>query len=51
MKKLIAKKTLILYVLKMLKQGSSREKPITQTAMADVLKMILIELCFLILLV
>lgn len=38
MKKQIAKKTIILYVLKMLQEGSSKEKPITQTNMANVLK-------------
>lgn len=37
MPKKIAKKTIILYVLKMLQQGSSKEKPITQTNMAKVL--------------
>ena len=37
MKKEIAKKTIILYVLKMIKKGSSKEKPITQTNMAKVL--------------
>lgn len=37
MKKSIAKKTIILYVLKMLDEGSSLEKPITQTNMAKVL--------------
>ena len=37
MKKEIAKKTIILYVLKMLEQGSSKEKPITYTNMAKVL--------------
>ncbi len=33
----IAKKTIILYVLKMLQEGSSKEKPISQTSMAKVL--------------
>lgn len=37
MKKPIAKKTIILYVLKMLKEGSSKNKPITLTNMAKVL--------------
>ncbi len=37
MKKQIAKKTIILYVLKMLQEGSSKEKPITNTNMAKVL--------------
>ncbi len=37
MKKTIAKKSIILYVLKMLMEGSSKEKPITQTVMAKVL--------------
>ena len=37
MKKSIAKKTIILYVLKMLQEGSSEERPITQTNMARVL--------------
>ncbi len=37
MKKDIAKKTIILYVLKMLQEASSAEKPITQTSMAKVL--------------
>ena len=37
MKKNIAKKTIILYVLDMLEKGSSKEKPITITSMANVL--------------
>lgn len=37
MKKNIAKKTIILYVLKMLEKGSSKEKPINYTSMAKVL--------------
>ena len=37
MKKTIAKKTIILYVLKMLQEGSSKEKPITYSNMANVL--------------
>ncbi len=37
MKKDIAKKTIILYVLKMIDEGSSKEKPITNTSMAKVL--------------
>lgn len=37
MKKSIAKKTIILYILKMLKEASSKEKPITLTNMAKVL--------------
>ena len=37
MKKNIAKKTIILYVLDMLEKGSSKEKPITMTNMAKVL--------------
>ena len=37
MRKQIAKKTIILYVLKMLKEGSSKEKPITITSMTKVL--------------
>ena len=37
MKKNIAKKTIILYVLEMLYKGSSEEKPITITNMANVL--------------
>lgn len=37
MKKQIAKKTIILYVLKMLEKGSSKEKPITQTNITKVL--------------
>ena len=37
MPKKIAKKTIILFVLKMLQQGSSKDKPITQTNMAKVL--------------
>ena len=37
MKKKIAKKIIILYVLKMLQEGSSKEKPITLTNMAKVL--------------
>ena len=36
-KKNIAKKTIILYVLKMLYQGSSKDKPITITNMTHVL--------------
>ena len=36
-KKKVAKKTIILYVLKMLIKGSSRTNPITQTSMARVL--------------
>ncbi len=38
MTKQIAKKTIILYVLKMLEKGSSKENPITFTNMAKVLK-------------
>ena len=37
MNKQIAKKTIILYVLKMLKEGSSKEKPITITSVTKVL--------------
>ena len=37
MNKQIAKKTIILYVLKMLQEGSSKEKPITYSNMANVL--------------
>ncbi len=37
MAKPIAKKTIILYVLKMLQEGSSAEHPITQLQMAHVL--------------
>ena len=37
MSKKIAKKTIILYVLKMLTLGASKEKPITSTNMAKVL--------------
>ena len=37
MKKSIAKKTIILYVLKMLQEGSSKEHPITLTNMTKVL--------------
>ena len=37
MKKDIAKKTIILYVLDMLEKGSSKEKPITLTQMTRVL--------------
>ena len=40
MKKDIAKKTIILYVLDMLGKGSSKEKPITITSMAKVLNSI-----------
>lgn len=40
MKKEIAKKTIILYVLKALTQGSSEEKPITQSSIAKVLNSI-----------
>lgn len=38
MKKEIAKKTIILYVLKMIEKGASKEKPITYTNIAKVLK-------------
>ncbi|MBQ7236508.1 MAG: hypothetical protein IJX03_05075 [Clostridia bacterium] len=37
MKRSIAKKTIILYVLDMLEKGSSKEKPITITSMTRVL--------------
>ena len=37
MKKQIAKKTIILYVLMMLQKGSSPEHPITQTNIANVI--------------
>ena len=37
MKKCIAKKTIILYVLDMLEKGSSKNKPITITNMTNVL--------------
>ena len=37
MKKSIAKKTIILYVLKILYKGSSWEKPVTQTQITNVL--------------
>ena len=37
MKKQIAKKTIILYVLKMIMEGSSKTKPITTTSIAKVL--------------
>ena len=37
MKKCIAKKTIILYVLDMLDKGSSKNKPITMTNMTNVL--------------
>ena len=37
MKKTIAKKTIILYVLKMLYQGSSKDKPVTILSMTKVL--------------
>lgn len=40
MKKNIAKKTIILYVLDMLEKGSSKEKPITITSMTKVLNSI-----------
>lgn len=40
MKKSIAKKTIILYVLKILQEGSSKDKPITQTSIAKVLNSI-----------
>ena len=43
MNKKIAKKTIILYVLKMLKEGSSKEKPITITAMTHVLNSMGVE--------
>lgn len=37
MKRQTAKKTIILYVFKMLKEGSSKERPITITSMTKVL--------------
>lgn len=37
MKKHIAKKTIILYVLKMLQEVSSAERPITNSSMAKIL--------------
>ena len=37
MKRIIAKKIIILYVLDMLEKGSSKEKPITITSMTKVL--------------
>lgn len=37
MRKTIAKKTIILYVLKMLKEGSSKDKPLTASVMAKTL--------------
>lgn len=40
MKKDIAKKTIILYVLKILQEGSSKDKPITQTNITKVLNSI-----------
>ena len=40
MNKRIAKKTIILYVLKMLYQGSSKDKPITILNMTKVLNLI-----------
>ena len=40
MGKTIAKKTIILYVLKLLYQGSSKEKPITVTQITHVLNAI-----------
>ena len=40
MNKEIAKKTIILYVLKILQEGSSKEKPITQTNIVRVLNSI-----------
>ena len=39
-KKKYAKKTIILYVLKMLQEGSSKEKPLTYTSMTKVLNSI-----------
>jgi hypothetical protein len=41
--KKIAKKTIILYVLKMLKEGSSEKQPITRTNIANVLNSMDIE--------
>ena len=38
MKKNIAKKTIILYVIKIIYYGSSKEKPITYTSISKVLK-------------
>ena len=38
MKRKTAKKTIIIYVLIMLQKGSSKQKPITQTNIANVLK-------------
>ncbi len=43
MKKQIAKKTIILYVLIALKKGSTRERPVSQTSIAKVLNMIGVE--------
>ncbi len=40
MKKSIAKKTIILYVLKILQEGSSKEKPVSQASIARVLNSI-----------
>lgn len=37
MKGIIAKKTIILYVLKMLKEGSSLERPLTNSTIAKVI--------------
>jgi hypothetical protein len=37
MRKRVVKKVIILYVLKMLEKGSSKERPITNTNMAKVL--------------
>ena len=43
MKKQIAKKTIILYILKLLYYGSSWEKPITQSQILNVLKSLGVE--------
>lgn len=40
MRKTIAKKTIILYVLKLLKNGSSKDKPLRCSSMAKVLNSI-----------
>ena len=45
MQKAIAKKTILLYVLKLLYKGSSWEKPVTITQITNVLNSLGVECC------
>lgn len=45
MQKTIAKKTILLYVLKMLYKGSSWEKPLTLSQMTNVINSLGVECC------